>query len=189
MRIFFFTDTDNNTVNNFVAVTVASILAVMLFPVQITNYIYINLEERFAGVSVRLYGFLGIKHINTIKNKPDKMLVDGKEKNSDPKTIMIAGRTLFNNICITKIIQLGDYGAKNAAICTLCLAQRTLTDAFYAYLKSGGNKGKLKNYSIINQEHDNFIYYAKISGTTNLIASLKILIILLSEKINEQNKE
>lgn len=175
--------------SNIVAIAVASTLAILLFPVHFTNYIYFNFGEKFAGISVRLYNFIAIKRINTIRNAPSKMLVDGKEKDFDAKTLITSARILFNNIYLTKIIQLGDFGAQSELACSLCAVQNCISVALYTYLKSGGNKGKLRNYGIINHEHKNIIYYAKISGATNLVASIKILIILLSEKLNEQIKK
>ncbi len=187
MRIFLPLNTDNNIVDNVVAIIVAAVLALILFPVHITNYVYVNSDEKFAGISVRLFGFLRVKNINTIKNVPNKMLVDGKEKDFDGQTLSQMAQILFENTCLTKIIQLGDYGICNNSVCYVSAAQNALSAAVYTYLRNGGCKGKLKNYTILNKEHGNIVYYAKICGAANLLSSIKILIIILSEKINEQN--
>ena len=44
---------------------------------------------------------------------------------------------------------------------------------------------QVKNYVILNEEHGNIKYSAKVVSVINLIAALKILCILLLERVNE----
>lgn len=49
-----------------------------------------------------------------------------------------------------------------------------------------GGRTKLKNYIILNREHKNVVYYLKVSGAINLLALIKLILILITEKVHEQ---
>ena len=65
------------------------------------------------------------------------------------------------------------------------LLQSAATFPLYSYISKKGSYCKLKNYVILNAEHKNIKYGAKVVSVINLITALKILFILLLEKMNE----
>ncbi len=69
------------------------------------------------------------------------------------------------------------------------LAQNCLMTAIYKFVQINGNFCKLRNYTILNQEHSDIRYYAKTVTVINALVVLKIFIIILMEKLNDKNKK
>lgn len=114
-----------------------------------------------------------------------KMRVNGKEKKVDTSFINRNALKIFNNLCITKIVQLSDFGLMSENNIYIAFAQNCLTQAFYAFVRLNGGKVKLRNYTLLNYEHENITYYLKLVGVINLITVGKIFTLLLWEKLNE----
>lgn len=97
---------------------------------------------------------------------------------------------IFNQLCVYKIIQLSDFGVKNQNNAYAALTQNAFTTAFYKFLQINGNYCKLRNYTVINEEHEYIRYYAKAVTIINLNVILKIFTIIIMEKLNEiKNKK
>lgn len=178
--------TDNNGVNSACVIAVATILLVLLFPVHVDNYVYFNVKERYLSANVTLYRLLRVFNVNTVKNSIDKMQINGKDKEIDASFLKSNILKIYNNLTLTKIIQLGDYGIAKDGGAYAAVLQNALSQTVYSFVNLNGGRTKLKNYIVLNREHDNIIYYAKVSGVINLIAITKIILILLVGKLNEQ---
>ena len=178
--------TDNNGVNSACVIAVATVLLVLLFPVHVDNYVYFNVKERYLSANVTLYRLLRVFNVNTVKNSIDKMQINGKDKEIDASFLKSNILKIYNNLTLTKIIQLGDYGIAKDGGAYAAVLQNALSQTVYSFVNLNGGRTKLKNYIVLNREHDNIIYYAKVSGVINLIAITKIILILLVGKLNEQ---
>lgn len=163
----------------------ATVLFILLFPIHIYNYIYVNSREHYASINISAYRLFRIFNINTVKNSPAKMQINGKDKKIDMRFVRSRSLQIFNNLCITKIIQLGDFGVQSNKCAYLALGQNALAQTLYAFIKMNGGRTKLKNYTVLNEEHGDFLYYAKVVGAINLITVIKIVLILIVEKLNE----
>lgn len=172
--------------NNALSVVIFIVFVTVLFPLHVDNYIYINSSDHYAGVNVLLYRFIRVFNINTIKDSFDKMQINGKDKKIDADVAGVLKSNalkIYNNITFTKIVQLGDYGIASNGGAYAAAAQHALTQVIYSFVVLNGGRSKLKNYIVLNKEHDNIIYYAKISGVINLLSIMKIILILIMEKI------
>ncbi len=166
----------------------AALFAILIFPVHLYNYIYINTGQKYASLNVGTYGW-NFFNVNTVKDRPNEMQVNGKNKKIDIKQFKSSFYKIFNCICLYKMVQLGDFGMQGEANAYIALAQNCLTTAIYKFIQINGNFCKLRNYTILNQEHSDIRYYAKTVTVINGFVVLKILIILLMEKINGKNKK
>ena len=171
---------------NDVLVYASAILFILaVFPVHVANYVYVSSAEKYASVNVTLYRLFTVLNFNTEKKpEPD----DGKDGDSNGGKLMtpVNWLEIFNNLCITKIVQLGDYGLQNPDNAYIALANFAVTDAVYTFVKLNGGKTKLKNYSVLNYEHPHVNYYLKLTGVINLITLAKLFTIFIWGKINEQ---
>ena len=94
---------------------------------------------------------------------------------------------IYNNLCITKIVQLGDYGIQNPNNVYVALANNAFTNALYTFVKiNGGRKTKLKNYTILNYEHAHVHYYLKLAGVINVITLAKLFTLFIWGRLNER---
>lgn len=158
---------------------------IFLFPIHIYNYVYVNTHERYASLNVSAYRIIRLFNANTVKNSPDIMQINGKDRKIDAGFVKSRSLKIYNNLCFTKIIQLGDFGIQGDKGVYYALGQDVISQALYAFVKINGGRTKLKNYTVLNEEHGNIIYYAKIVGVINLTTVAKIIIILIWEKLNE----
>lgn len=159
--------------------------AISIFPIHIFNYIYVNTEEKYASINVTIFRYIRIFNANTVKNKPGKMQINGKEKKMDYKSLKLSFYKIFNMLCIYKVIQLSDYGMRNEKNAYAALAQNGITTTAYKFLQINGNCTKLRNYTILNEEHSSIRYYAKAVTVINLMVVTKIILFIIMEKINE----
>lgn len=177
--------TDNIYVSEALVYISAIAFLIAVFPVHVTSYVYISTAEKYASINVTLYRLITILNANTEKPpKPNGSEEDEKDKDklmTPPNWLKI-----FNSLCITKIVQLGDYGLQNPDNAYIALANSAVTETVYAFVKINGGRTKLKNYSVLNYEHDNVNYYLKLAGVINIITLLKLLIIFYWGKINEK---
>lgn len=154
-----------------------------VFPVHIYNYLYLNTVDKYVSVNAWVFKF-NFFNANTIENDPTGMQINGKNKKIDAKSFNVSFYKIFNQLCLYKIVQLGDYGMKNQANAYAALAQYGFTTAIYKFIQMNGNYCKLRNYTIFNEEHSGIRYYAKAVTIINLIVVAKIIFIILTEKIH-----
>ena len=158
---------------------------ISVFPIHVFNYIYINTEEKYASINVTIFRFIRIFNINTVKNKPNEMQINGKSKKMNMDMIKLNFYKIFNKLCIQKVIQLTDFGVKDENSAYAALAQNSVTNAVYSFLRINGNRVKLRNYSVLNQEHSEVRYYAKAVTIINLFVVAQIILVIILEKLNE----
>ena len=158
---------------------------ISIFPIFIYNYVYINTEEKFASINVMAFRYIKIFNANTIKDKPNKMQVNGKDKGINFDIIKLNVYFLFNKLCVYKVIQLSDFGIKNESNSYAVLAHHAATVGLYKLLEKERSVAKLKNYTVLNEEHSDVRYYAKTVTIVNLMVILKLFLLILLEKINE----
>lgn len=165
----------------------AILFLIAIFPVHVLNYVYVSTAKRYVGVNITLYRLFTLFNFNTEK-PPKPQEDDKKEEEKDDGKLLTTTNWLkiFNSLCITKIVQLGDYGLKNPNNAYIALANKTLTDAVYTFVKLNGGKTKLKNYAILNYEHEHVNYYLKLAGVINVITLTKLFIIFYWGKLNER---
>lgn len=165
----------------------AILFAISIFPVHITNYIYLSTTENYASVNITLYRFIRLYNANSERKK-----IEDEKPSEEKNNINISNYTnvdflaIYNKLCITKIVQLGDYGLLNGTNAYAALGQNALTQAVYAFVTINGGKTKLRNYSVLNYEHGDINYYLKLTGVINALSFLKILFIFLMGKKNER---
>ncbi len=173
---------------NFAVYLVAALFAISVFPVHFYNYIYVNTSEKYASMNVGTFG-INFLNINTVKNNPREMQVNGKNKKTKIVKPVSFFYKIFNQMCIYKVIQLGDFGTQNENNVYVAFAQSSATTLLYKLIQVNGNYCKLRNYTVFNEEHGDIRYYAKAVTVVNLMVVLKILLILILEKINERKTQ
>lgn len=180
----------NNKNMSEAAIYIAAIgFAICIFPIHIYNYIYINTADKYASFNAGIYKF-NFYNANTVKDKPNEMQINGKSEKINPEKLKSRFYRIFNQLCIYKIIQLGDYGVMKEENAYVVLAQYGLTTAMYKFLQMNGNYCKLRNYTVINCEHSAIRYYAKAVTIINLLVISKIVLIIILEKLHElKNKK
>ncbi|MDE6585219.1 MAG: hypothetical protein K2K80_00880 [Clostridia bacterium] len=155
---------------------------IFIFPIHINNYVYVNTESKYASLNVGVFRF-NFYNMNTVKDHVGEMQINGKNKKMDVKKLNVSLYKIFDQLCIYKVIQLGDYGMKKESNAFVALAQNCFTTAIYKFIQVNGNYCKLRNYTIFNEEHSEIRYYAKTVTILNLAVVSKILLIILMEKI------
>ena len=156
-----------------------------IFPIHINNYIYVNTGSKYASLNVGIFKF-NFYNINTVSDSFGEMQINGKNKKMDAKKLNISLYKIFNQLCIYKVVQLGDYGMKKEGNAYVALAQSCFTTAIYKFLQINGNYCKLRNYTVLNEEHSEIRYYAKAVTILNLTVVAKILFIIIMEKLHER---
>lgn len=159
---------------------------ISVFPIYVYNYVYINTEEKYASVNVTFYRFIKLFNMNTVKDKPNEMQINGKSKKVNSDLLKINYYRMFNQVCVYKVIQLSDFGLVNTNNAYAALTQSALTTAVYKFLQINGNYTKLRNYIVLNEEHSDIRYYAKVVTIINLLVIAKIILIFIMEKIYER---
>ncbi len=173
----------------FIYITAIGFL-ISIFPIHVFNYIYINTEEKYFSISITLFRFIKLYNINTVKDKPNQLEFNGKNKNMSILNLKTNFYRVFDKLCIFKIIQLTDFGMKNQNNAYAVLAQNAVTTTAYKLLQVNGNYTKLRNYTVMNEEHSSIRYYAKAVTIINVLVLSKIFLILLMEKLYElKNKK
>lgn len=161
---------------------------VLIFPIHIGNYIYVNTEEKYASLNVGIFNFY-FYNFNTQKDGYGLQYVGKKLRNNNGQS---SGRQnnsnvslykIFNTLCLYKIIQLSDFGIKKETNAYAALVQNAATTAIYKFIQVNGNYCKLRNYTVLNEEHSEIRYYAKAVTIINLTVIAKIILIIIREKI------
>ena len=175
---------DNNFVSDAVVISLFAIIAVMLFPIHVDNYLYMNTRQRYAGANVTLYRLIPVFNLNTVSHSLTRMRINGRERDIDKSFLKSHVLKIYNNLTITKIVQLGDYGMPDGGAYAAAV-QNALSCSLYSFVRHNGGRTKLRNYMILNRDHAGVVYYAKISGVVNIIALIKLIAVLTMEKIHE----
>lgn len=161
---------------------------ISIFPVHVFNYVYVNTEDKYVSVNVTAYRFIRLLNLNSVKNNPAEMQVNGKNKKLSLNILKVNLYRIFNQLCIFKIIQLCDFGIKNPNNAYAALAQNGVTTAIYKFLQMNGNYTKLRNYIVLNEVHCSVRYYAKAVAIINLTVLFKMFLIYLMEKAYNELK-
>lgn len=162
--------------------------AISVLPVHVYSYAYICSADGQAEVTSSLYKLIPIFGLKLNYHNIQKLA--SRDKDSANKND--GGGTnfnlleIYNKLCILKIIQLSDFGLQSGIGAYAALAQSWLTELLYAFVKCNGGKTKLRNYVVLNREHDNIVYYIKIVGVINLITLSRLFIVYLWGKLNER---
>lgn len=162
----------------------------LIFPFHIFNYIYINTEEKYASINVAAFRFIKLYNLNTVKNKPNEIELNGKNKKMSINSLKLNFYNIFDKLCIYKVVQLSDFGMKNQSNAYAALIQNAFSTAIYKFIRMNGNYAKLRTYTVLNEEHSSIRYYAKAVAIINGFVMSKIIFIILTEKLNElKNKK
>lgn len=163
----------------------AAAFALLLFPFHIINYMYISTADKYASFNLTLYRFLPIFNANTVKNRPQLMIINGKEKPIDITSFNIRYLELLKKLSVIKIVQLADFGIKKQTNAIVAVFQDILTQTLYTLLKSTDRGIKLKNYRVLNYESEHITYYIKAVNAINLLSVTGIIFYLIRGKLYE----
>ena len=167
-------------------ITTTTLIFILLIPLRADSYVYINTAKKYAGINVVLWKVLRVFNANTVENSPMKFEVNGRERSVDKSFLKSNALKIFNNLSITSVVQLGDYGTAGGGAYAAAI-QHALTQTAYSFIELNSGSALLKNYTILNEQHGDVIYYAKLTGFTNLLAVIKLAVVLFAEKIHEQS--
>ena len=168
---------------NFIVYGACSLFFFSVLPVYVSVYAYADSGQKYASANFCLYRAL--RFLSVDNDEGGKLRINGKAAGFNPATALRNGKIVFDNLCVFKVIQLSDFGLQSEAGAYAALAQSAVAFPVYSYISKKGSTCKLKNYVILNEEHGNIKYSAKVVSVINLIAALKILFILLLERVNE----
>lgn len=154
---------------------------VSVLPVYVSVYAYADSGKKYASANFCLYRIFRFLNVNT--EEDGRIMINGKEAGINPAAAVRDGKTVLDNLCVFKIIQLSDFGLGSEKSAYAALLQSAVTFPLYSYIDKSGGACKLKNYVILNAEHSDIKYCAKVVSVINLVAALKILFVLLMERI------
>ena len=177
--------TNNISVNEAIIYVAAAGFLISVFPIHVFNYIYINTEDKYASINVTIFRFIRLYNINTVKDKPNEMQINGKSKKMNLDMLKLNFYRIFNQLCVQKVVQLTDFGIKDENNAYAAVMQNGITTAAYSFLRINGNRVKLRNYAILNEEHSAIRYYAKAVTIINLFVVTQIILVIIWEKLNE----
>lgn len=189
LKYNYFVVTNNITVENAIVYISAILFFITIFPVHLFNYVYINTEDKYAGLNVCAYRYIRFFNLNTVSDKPNEIQVNGKNKKMSFPEFRATAYKIFNKICIFKLVQLADFGLESEKGAYVALAHNAFTQVIYNFIRINRGYTKLKNYTILNSEHKFIRYYAKAVTIINLLVVTKIFLIILMEKINDKIKK
>ena len=177
--------THNKVVEQIAVYGSAAAFALLLFPFHLVNYMYISTADKYASFNLTLYRFLPVFNANTVKNRPQLMIINGKEKQIDITGFNIRYLELIKRLSIIKIVQLADFGIKSQTNAVVAVMQDIITQTAYTLLKATDRGIKLKNYRILNYESDHITYYVKAVNSINLLSVMGIILYLIRGKLHE----
>ena len=160
------------------------IFTVLILPMHFYNYLYISSEDKFAAYNLKLYKYIPVIRISTIKNHPMKMDINGNESGISAKYFNHRVLEIAKRLSILKIVQLGDYGSQKTTSLSVALLQHTITETVYGMMHYADNNIKLKNYSIINEESSSVHYCLKVVNSMNLLSLISIMVLMARGKLN-----
>lgn len=160
---------------------------ISIFPVHVFSYVYLSTQNNYTSLNVSLFRLIPLLNFNS--KKAFKIKKDGSDddKKSFPKPKYPSHYLdLYNKLCLTKIVQVADFGMQNQNNAYALLAQHAATQGLYSFVRINGGKTKLRNYVVINNEHGDINYYLKLVGVINLMVLLKLVIIYFWSILNER---
>ena len=163
----------------------SALFAISIFPVHFFNYIFVNSQTKYANLNVSIFRLLRIYNINTVENGHGEMQINGKNKKMSLSAVKKNLYKIYNKLCIYKIIQLSDIGMKKDENAYIALTQSAISTLGYKFIQINDSYSKLRNYTVLNYEHEYIRYYAKAVTILNFIVVAKIFLIIIWEKINE----
>ena len=178
--------TDNILVENFIVYGLSALFFAAVLPVYVGAYVYVDTGKKYASVSFYVYGAIKFLNINT--EDRGRLFVNGKEAGIDPVSAVKNAKITLCNLCVTKIIQLSDFGADSESNAYAALAHSAATLPLYGYLSRVSPFCKLRNYIIFASGHCDINYMAKAVGAINVVSAVKILILLLVRGIYENQR-
>ncbi len=171
---------------NYVAIwIILGIIILLIFPINISSYIYIDQRRKYSSLNVCAFKFIRFFNLNTVEDNPFKMEINGKSSDIDLNKLKTNIFGIISRIPVKKVIQLGDYGILSDTSAYLALIQSRLSEIVYR-ISCTKKSVKLKNYTVLNQSEKGVRYYAKIVSVVNLIIIFNVIIYLLMEKLNER---
>lgn len=161
--------------------------ALYVFPVHVFSYVYVTTQKGYASLNISLFKLIPLyKGINELKLDLKSMaeLADGDVglKLKYPSHYV----DLYNKLCITKIVQVSDFGLQNQSNAYAAIAQHAFTQAVYTFVKVNSGKTKLKNYVVFNGEHGYLNYCLKLVGVINLMSLIRLFIVYYWSVLNER---
>lgn len=166
---------------NFIVYGGTALFFVSVLPVYVSVYAYADTGKKYASANFCLYRIFRFLNVNT--EEDGRIMINGKEAGINPAAAVRDGKIALDNLCVFKIIQLSDFGLGSEKSAYAALLQSAVTFPLYSYIDKSGSACKLKNYVILNAEHSEIKYCAKAVSVINLVAALKILFVLLTERI------
>ncbi|MGN0808264.1 MAG: hypothetical protein ACI4MN_07460 [Candidatus Coproplasma sp.] len=165
----------------------AAAFIIYIFPVHVFSYVYVTTQKGYISLNVSLYKFIPLYKGN-FKLKASEIDLKPLFNNGGGLKIKYPSHyvDLYNKLCITKIVQVGDFGIQNEDNAYLALAQNSFTQALYTFVKVNGGRTKLKNYVVLNNEHDYICYCLKLVGVINLMTLLRVFIVYFWSVLNER---
>ncbi|MGN1060365.1 MAG: hypothetical protein ACI4QN_01395 [Candidatus Coproplasma sp.] len=160
--------------------------ALYIFPVHVYSYVYLTTQKGYASVSVSLFRLIPLyKGVNELK-LDEKSLVDSANDGGGKLKYPRHYVDLYNKLCITKIVQVSDFGVQNQSNAYAALAQHAFTQALYSFVRINGGRTKLRNYVVINGEHGYVNYCLKLVGVINLMGLIRLIILYFWSVLNER---
>lgn len=175
--------------NQAIVYITAAAFFLYVFPVHVFSYVYVSTKDNYLSLNVSLFRLIPLFNFNTEnklkiknKNKDEEKGKDNGLKLRYPSHYL----ELYNKLCLTKIVQVSDFGIQSHANVYALLAQHMATQGVYSFVKINGGRTKLRNYVVINNEHNYINYYLKLVGVINLLVLLRLVIIYLWSRLNER---
>lgn len=164
----------------------AAAFMLYIFPVHVFSYVYMSTRDNCLSVNVSLFRLIPLFNFNTKRQSNDENDREG-EKGGAKLKYPSHYLDLYNKLCLTKIVQVADFGIQNnQGNVYALLAQHAATQALYSFVKINGGKTKLRNFVVLNGGHGYIEYYLKLVGVINLAILLRLFIIYLWSKLNER---
>lgn len=158
----------------------------LIMPMPITHYIYVNSGEKYVGMQAYLFKFLPFLKINNVKNHPLQMQVNGKRAKMNGNISKLPLLKIIKCLYFTKLVQVTDVGLQEEKNIYFFFVQHFLTEYAYQLWQRFGTNTKLKQYSLLNECHSDIVYYGKVETVLNGIIVIKIIFIIVWEKWNER---
>lgn len=157
-----------------------------IFPVHVFSYVYVSTQKSYASINVSLFRLIPLYKDTNELRLDFKSITEITNGNGTKLKYPKHYYDLYNKLCITKIVQVCDFGMQNQNAAYIALAQHSLTQAAYSFVKINGGKTKLRNYVVLNGEHDYVNYYLKLVGVINLMGLLKLIFLYFWGVLNER---
>ncbi len=174
--------TNNSLVETFIVWLIFITFTLFIFPIYITNYVYVNTEDKYASLNVCLYRYIRFFNANTIQNDPNHMQINGKDKSIDLHAAKWKYLFFLKRLHLCKVVQLGNYGIQKTSGATLAVTQYVANEMLKLSLKNVNLSTKYKNYMLISENFNGLRYYAKTSIVVNIYSLLAMIFLYYKRK-------